>query len=85
MVIIILDFSVTQAKSQNDLFLFCWLCRGTYVSPRIPSSDFSISNLSWKEFFKIKTFSQVLISITLHVVNNEKHPTAIFAKNRKAV
>ena len=42
----ILDSSVTKAKSRSDLFLFCWLCRGTYVSPRIPSSDFSISNLS---------------------------------------
>ena len=49
MVTIILDFSVTQAKSQSDLFLFCWLCRGTYVSPRISLGDFRISNLLWHQ------------------------------------
>ena len=47
MVTIIVDFSVNQAKTQSDLFLFCWLCCGTYVCSRISSSDFSISNLSW--------------------------------------
>ena len=45
----ILDFSVTKAKSQSDLFLFCWLCRGSYVSPRISSNGFSVSNLSWHQ------------------------------------
>ena len=49
MVTILLDFSVTQVKSQSDLVLFYWLCRGTYGSARILCSDFSISNLSWHQ------------------------------------
>ena len=59
MVTIILDFSTTQGKSQIDLFLFCWFCRGTQVRSRVSSSGFS---------FMASTCSKVLISITLNIM-----------------